>query len=361
MSYTCETCAKVFSTKRQYTFHRARKTPCVAASPLEQKEETEKTEETVQPPLLPSAALLTPPLISETHSAPLLPSAALLAPPLKWVGGKTQLLPSVLARFPTDIRDYYEPFLGGGSVLLALLSQTRIRITGTVYASDINPHLIGFYQHLQSRLPELWEALQGILEEQKTSGMSDEEFYYAQRTRFNALDRDAPTPAASALFLYLNKTCFRGVYREGPRGFNVPFGHYKNPTIATYPHLRAVSDAIQGVRFRVCRFQVALAEASFGAEDFVYLDPPYAPEKRDSFTAYVAGGFPAEQHESLFDACQTLKGEGVRLLLSNADVPWVRESLPASQGWVYESLSCRRAIHSKRPDSRAMEVLVSSF
>jgi len=309
------------------------------ASPPEQKaetektEEVEKTEETVQP--------------------------ALLTPPLKWVGGKTQLLPSVLARFPTDIRDYYEPFLGGGSVLLALLSQTRIRITGTLYASDINPHLIGFYQNLQSRLPELWEAFQGLLEEQKTGGLSDEEFYYAQRTRFNALDRDAVTPAASALFLYLNKTCFRGLYREGPRGFNVPFGHYKNPTIATYPHLRAVSEAIQGVRFRVCRFQVALAEASFGAEDFVYLDPPYAPEKRDSFTAYVAGGF--KQHESFFDACQTLKGEGVRLLVSNADVPWVRESLPASQGWVYESLSCRRAIHSKRPDARAMEVLVSSF
>jgi DNA adenine methylase len=297
-------------------------------------------------------------------------------PVLKWVGGKTQILEEVLALFPKEMKNYHEPFVGGGSVLLALLTHRRngtIKVSGTVYASDLNSNLIALYKNIQSDVEELLKDIQTLtealarctgtvvnrkpatLEEAMTS---PESYYYWIRARFNSLSKEERTsPAASAMLLFLNKTCFRGVYREGPRGFNVPFGNYKNPTILDADHIRSVSALLQGVVFTNCSFSHSLAKLESG--DFTYLDPPYAPEQETSFVSYTADGFNLENHTMLFKLCSEMKERNIKMLLSNADVKLVRDAFPAST-YTTKIISCRRAIHSKAPDARTNEVLITN-
>lgn len=298
-------------------------------------------------------------------------------PLLKWVGGKSQILDTVLAQLPTTMANYWEPFVGGGSVLLGVLSARRagtLTITGTVYASDLNPNLIGLYQTIQSNPDALvveverlvaahTQAAKGAVVNRSPATEAEaltsaESHYYWVRVRFNALPVAARnTPAAAAMFLFLNKTCFRGLYREGPRGFNVPYGNYKQPTILDRAHLQEVSALLQGVVFSVQPFEAALA--AVGPGDVVYLDPPYAPETGTSFVGYTADGFDLESHKRLFELCRQLRGRGASLLLSNADVKLVRDAFPTTE-FETTTVVARRAIHSKKPGATTTEVLVRS-
>jgi len=174
---------------------------------------------------------------------------------------------------------------------------------------------------------------------------SQEAFYYWVRSRFN--QRCTPVESA-AMFLFLNKTCFRGVYREGPRGFNVPFGNYKNPGILDEDHIHEVSQLIQRVTFTTRDYKESLAQVRPG--DFVYLDPPYAPETETSFVSYTKGGF--NEHEALFDACKHLP---CAFLMSNSNVKLVRD---AFRGHRVHEVTARRAINSKKPDSKTTEVVI---
>jgi DNA adenine methylase len=271
-----------------------------------------------------------------------------MKPVHKWVGGKTQILSDVLSRFPREIVNYHEPFVGGGSVLLGLLASPDIRVTGTVYASDVNPILINFYQTVQTRLEDLLAHLRTLVQEY-TASEDREAFYYRTRDAFNQTLHD--TVESAALFLFLNKTCFRGVYREGPRGFNVPFGHYKTTDVLDESNLRSVSAAIQKVVFTCESFEKALVRPTAG--DFVYADPPYIPETQTSFVGYVAGGF--AKHALLFETLKTLP---CPFLLSNSNVPLVRESFPAP--YTVDVITVRRAIHSKKPESQTTETLTHS-
>ena len=151
------------------------------------------------------------------------------------------------------------------------------------------------------------------------------------------------------MFLYLNRTCFRGVYREGPRGFNVPYGHYAAPVVFEDSHLRRVASLIRDVDFRCCSFEVALANVL--PDDFVYLDPPYAPEKATSFVKYTRDGFSMDQHVALFARCQSLH----RFVMSNSDVELVRAHFSAPV-FAIESLVCRRAIHCKSPNDHRLPI-----
>jgi DNA adenine methylase len=132
----------------------------------------------------------------------------------------------------------------------------------------------------------------------------------------------------------------------------VSFGHYKNPTVVREPHVRAVSALLQGVVFRCVGFEDAIGPTRTG--DFIYLDPPYAPETTTSFVGYNAEGFDEEKHKALFSAAAGMNGE---MLMSNADVPLVRAAFPAS-AFTTTVISCRRAIHSKDPSARTNEVLI---
>lgn len=309
-------------------------------------------------------------------------------PLLKWAGGKTQIIDDVLAGFPREINNYYEPFLGGGSVLIAFLKNVKDggkKLNGNVYASDLNADLISFYKNIQSpqRCEEFIVELRNLCKEfasiQRDGGegevnrnpankeeamMSQESYYYWTRARFNALllsgnEEERKKPLVSAMLLFINKTCFRGLYREGPNGFNVPFGHNKNPGIIDEENIRFVSSLIKDVVFTHCSFK-SNPYLCVGREgDFVYLDPPYAPETDKSFVGYTKDGFDLECHKELFKMCHEMTEKKVRILLSNADVKLVRDAFPLPL-YTTRVISCRRAIHSKEPDSRTNEVLIAN-
>jgi len=300
-------------------------------------------------------------------------------PFLKWVGGKTQILTEVLSLFPKEIQNYHEPFLGGGSVLLGLLSivkEGKIAVKGKIYASDLNENLIAVYKNIQSRPSEIIKEVNNLVEQFSKCKVGDaakvnrkaatltealsspESYYFWIRTRFNTLKgSDRLTCAASAMFLFMNKTCFRGLYREGPNGFNVPYGNYKNPTIIEPTHIMEVSELIKDVEFNVSSFRESLA-GDFTKDDFVYLDPPYAPEKDKSFVSYTADGFALEDHSALFERCDEIRGYGTKFVMSNADVDLVKNAFPVPT-YNTRIISCRRAINSKKPDSKTNEVLIS--
>jgi DNA adenine methylase len=293
-------------------------------------------------------------------------------PLIKWVGGKTQLLETVMAMMPAEMANYHEPFVGGGSVLLSLLDSGKL-VHGTIYASDLNPVLIGMYRNVQQYPRAVIQALKALATDYEAATATfgtmtreaatraealkhPESYYYWVRRSYNQMSvEQRQMPSGSAIFIFLNKTCFRGLYREGPHGFNVPFGNYKKPAIVDEANIMAVSAAIQGVIFH-CQDYTASLSAVTGPADFVYLDPPYVPEKPTSFTGYVAGGgfsCPAE-HAAFFEK---VRGLVCPFLLSNSATPQVTEGFPAP---FYKTvrLVARRAIHSKEPNAVTAEVLI---
>jgi DNA adenine methylase len=308
----------------------------------------------------------------------LLPKSVIPKPILKWVGGKTQIIDKLIIEFPVEINNYFEIFLGGGSVLITLLSYIKagnIKVNGNIYAYDLNEPLIYMYKNIQTHPQELYDSIQvlilqmnqcrvieGIVNRKPTSLeealTSKESYYYWIRKRYNTLTSDEKkTIIGSAMFIYLNKTCFRGIFRVGPNGFNVPFGHNKNPEIINLEHLFKIHELIQCVLFEKSTFQKSITNASNNG-DFVYLDPPYAAiETEKSFVGYTENGFGTNQHKELFDLCDTLKEKKVKMIMSNADVELVRKHFTTDK-YILESIVCKRLINSKKPDAKASELII---
>lgn len=294
-------------------------------------------------------------------------------PALKWLGGKTSILHEIIPNFPTEINNYHEAFLGGGSILLAVLSH-KMAIKGKIYAYDINEALIYLYKNIQTKHNDLYDKLIKIINDYKNCGDGEvnrkpetkkeakhcqENYYYWIRIKYNNLSkRKKKNTTGSAMFLFLNKTCFRGVYREGPKGFNVPYGHYKNPAIVDKEHLDEIHDLIQNVKFTCCSFEDSLSKVKKG--DFIYLDPPYAPETSKSFVGYTEEGFSLEQHEKLFKLIHELTDSDKKIMMSNADVSLVRDNFTDKKYNIF-SLSCKRSINSKDPGSKTNEVIITNY
>jgi len=378
--FACETCFESFKQKAHLDDHMKRKKPCVRSAASQAVIE-KKAEELMElrlkrqehQKLLDTANTEVSEALLYSWSASML-STPLTTPPIKWVGGKTQIIEEVISTMPRRMEAYHEPFLGGGSVLLAVLSHRKAKnliITGEIRASDLNPNVISMYKNIQSNLDTLIPQLQTLVSTfRQTETMdgdrdpvtveeaiqSQESFYYWVRKQFNEMtDRQKTEPAASAMMIFLNKTCFRGVYREGPHGFNVPFGHNKNPSIFCPGHLREISELIQPVIFTTTPFTQSLREAKKG--DFVYMDPPYYPVNADTFVSYLKGGFKAEDHEEFFTTCHRMTAAGVKFAMSNAAVDTLRSKFPAPT-YMAKKIECKRAIHSKNPAAKAEEFII---
>jgi DNA adenine methylase len=293
-------------------------------------------------------------------------------PFLKWVGGKTQIIKEIMIKFPDEINNYHEIFLGGGSVLFAVLSsqkEGKIKINGQIYAYDLNEQLINIYKHIQSNKDELfdymnkywdeYDSIKGVdvnrkpntLEEAKTS---KESYYYWVRNLFNSMNKSLVE--YSAIFIFLNKTGFRGLYREGPNGFNVPYGHYKKtPKMITKEELNIINELIQYVKFECCDFSESINKVK--KEDFMYLDPPYAPENSKSFVGYTTDGFNIEMHNNLFKAIIASDKKGINFILSNSKVELVTDCF---KDYHIQEIEARRAINSKNPDAKTSEVIINN-
>jgi DNA adenine methylase len=297
-------------------------------------------------------------------------------PILKWVGGKTQLMNNILSKMPKEINNYHEPFVGGGSVLLGVLSlkqQQKINIKGNIYAYDLNPALINLFKHIQNNKDELYKILTDYKEQynkintlksetKNNKDISDEQalkskeqYYYWVRNKFNKLDKS--TLEYSALLIFLNKTCYRGLYREGPNGFNVPFGHYKtNIAFVSIDDLNNIYSLIKDVKFICSSFEISLKKIK--KNDFVYLDPPYYPEIKTSFVNYTNNGFNIDDHNSLFNQILSLNEKNVKFMLSNSNV---EEVVKFFENFEIIIVNARRAINSKKPNSTTTEVIIKNY
>ena len=266
-------------------------------------------------------------------------------PVLKWAGGKGRLLPELLGRTPSTFEVYHEPFIGGGALFFALAGQGRL---GRAYLSDANPSLIDVYLALRDDV----EAVIGVLREH----VYERAHYY----RVRALDpANLSRPERAARVIYLNKTCYNGLYRENRKGqFNVPFGRYKNPTICDEPNLRAASRVLQGVDIGRRHFCTIVHYAQPG--DFVYFDPPYHPlSATANFTAYDRSGFGPDDQRQLRDVFAALGERGARAMLSNSDTPFVRELY---DGFAIDQVHVARAVNSKASGrGKVAEVIVRNY
>ncbi len=239
----------------------------------------------------------------------------LITPILKWVGGKRQLLDSIMPLIKKNCSTYVEPFIGGGAVFFELQPKKAI-------INDYNEELINVYLTIRDHPNEL------ISELEKHKENNTEEYFYSIR----ALDRDAQYEKFSCIeraarIIYLNKTCYNGLYRVNSSGqFNAPYGKYKNPNIVNATTIRAMSKYLNSdkIDIRHGDYKDVLKGLRKGA--FVYLDPPYMPiSSSSSFTGYTEGGFSYEKQVELKSECDKLKAKGIGFLQSNSDCPEIRE------------------------------------
>jgi DNA adenine methylase len=232
---------------------------------------------------------------------------------LKWAGGKLQLIEQFENLFPSDFRNYYEPFIGSGAVFFYLKSKSR---PNKVILSDTNEELINCFTAVRDKPSELIEVL---LNHRKRHS---KQYYYEVRD-LESIRLDSVSRAAR--MIYLNKTCFNGLYRVNSKGeFNVPFGDYKNPSIFDRNTLYRASQMLQDADLRVMTFDKVLDFA--GKDDFVYFDPPYIPlSKTSSFTRYSRSDFSIKEQNRLSEVFRALDSMGCFVMLSNSDHSLTRE------------------------------------
>lgn len=264
-----------------------------------------------------------------------------LKPIVKWAGGKTQLLGELISRLPMYPGKYIEPFFGGGALYFALCPENAI-------IADSNPELINAYQQVADHVEEVIALLSTY---ENTEG-----FFYQMR----GLDWESLSPVeAAARFIYLNKTCFNGLYRVNKYGhFNVPYGKYKKPNICDAPTLRAASEVLKGATI-VCGDYLTVLSKYAAAGDFVFLDPPYIPiSEYGDFKRYTKEQFYENDHRALADEVRRLQKLGCYVILTNSNHPLVHELYG---GFPIDVISTKRAISSKGTTRTGEDAIVTAF
>lgn len=241
-------------------------------------------------------------------------------PFVKWAGGKSQLLNDIRANYPEKIEKYCEPFVGGGAVLLDVLANCQPK---EVLINDINAELINTYSQIKNNVEKLIEMLSEMQESfWKKNDTERKVMYLANRERFNELKVNVDEQISlekAALFIFLNKTCFNGLYRVNRKGFfNVPMGAYKNPPICDAENLRLIGGLLKNVQIKSGDYSEC---ADFIDENtFVYIDPPYRPlTATSSFTSYSENEFGDKQQIELGKFVNEISAKGAKFVASNSD------------------------------------------
>jgi len=248
----------------------------------------------------------------------------LLKPFVKWAGGKGQLINEIKNMYPKElgkeINKYAEPFVGGGAVLFDILSNYEL---DSIYISDINAELINAYRIIRDNVEKLISMLSVMQDEYLSIDIeSRKSYYYEKRDRFNDIKISgdkAINIEKAALFIFLNKTCFNGLYRVNQKGlFNVPMGSYKNPCICDTDNLRNISKALHNVTIVCGDFEES--ENFIDQNTFVYFDPPYRPiSDTSNFTAYTENVFDDSEQIRLARFVEKMTAKGAKIVISNSD------------------------------------------
>tara|TARA_Y100000310_G_scaffold345865_1_gene471879 strand:+ start:22328 stop:23158 length:831 start_codon:yes stop_codon:yes gene_type:complete len=272
-----------------------------------------------------------------------MPELGKASPFVKWVGGKRSIISDLTRRLPTERTRYWEPFAGGAALFFAVRS-----LFTDSFLSDFNLELAMAY-NVVKRDPT---ALIAKLEEHAKK--HNESYYYKVREQHSLQD----PIAVAARFLYLNKTCYNGLYRVNKKGeFNVPIGSYTNPEIVQRENILLCSDAFQNATIEYREFDTISPRAG----EFVYFDPPYHPVNSTSFTKYTKLEFGEKEQARLRDFALTLHRQGVQVMLSNSDTPLIRELYKANV-WHLSTVQVPRNINSK-PSGRGPvnELIITNY
>lgn len=260
----------------------------------------------------------------------------LLTPILKWVGGKRQLLTEIIPLINKKCSTYVEPFLGGGAILFEIQPNKAI-------INDLNRELINVYLTVRDFPEEL------IAELKNHDEYNLENYFYELRSIDRTPEYENMTNIGKAArVIYLNKTCYNGLYRVNSAGqFNSPYGKYKNPNIVNAPTIRAMSKYLKNKNIDIHQGDYKDVLRGLGKGTFVYLDPPYMPiSSSSSFTGYTENGFSYKQQVELRDECDKLRANRISFLQSNSDCPEIRE--------LYREYDIRIVQAKRRINSKAM-------
>ncbi len=230
---------------------------------------------------------------------------------VKWAGGKKQLLTQFEQFFPKKVERYFEPFVGGGAIAFYVLKYLKPH---EAYLSDINEELVNVYNVVKNKLLELVETLK------KLKSLHSQETFYKIRAEDPKLLCDVDR---AGRFIYLNKTCFNGLYRVNSKGgFNVPMGKYTNPAVLMEEDLIEISKLLKHAEITTLGFEEVLKHAKKG--DFIYFDPPYDPLNKASFTKYAKGDFLEKEQKMLAEVFKELNQRGCLVMLSNSDTDFIK-------------------------------------
>lgn len=272
-----------------------------------------------------------------------------VAPFVKWAGGKRQLIPQIRERMPEKYNDYYEPFVGGGAVLFELQPANAL-------INDINKALINTYNIICNEADAFLEAVNRLDEEMWEDG---KKYYYSVREHYNdKLMKSEYDVELAALFVFINKHCFNGLYRVNGKGlFNVPYNNSRR-TSADENVIREVSKYLKGVKIINGDFEEACKDAKKG--DFVFIDSPYAPLNPTSFESYTKEGFDIESHKRVAKLYDELTARGCYCMLTNHNTELINE-LYGNKGYKIDVVSVKRMINSDASNRVGKEVIICNY